>query len=699
MIARLLQAGQSKATKKFCLEPTEILAICSIARNLFLSQPVLLELNAPVHIVGDIHGQYTDLLRIFELSGYPSTTNYLFLGDYVDRGKQSLETILLLLCYKLKYPETFFLLRGNHECANISRIYGFHDECKRRSSIKVWKTFTDVFNCLPIAAVVAEKIFCVHGGLSPNLADMNDIRNIVRPTEIPGQGLLTDLLWSDPANIKDWGPNDDRGVSWTFGRKPVANFLRRHDLDLVCRSHMVVETGYEFFGERNLVTIFSAPNVSPLDFAVRHRLTCAKYCGEFDNWGAIMTVSDDLLCNFNVIKSPVLPSTNGRARRKSETKAWEKALTLKSTWAETILLLFKLSSVQAILILFPPTMEPPPQKELSSHGELSSQAELSPQDEPSQGKVSLQEEPLLNKESSSQDGPSNQEQPSPLEEPSSLKEPSTLEEPSHDKPSSHNEISPQEQSSRNATSTQEKSPTRKVPSPHKYPLGGEQNHIGLVRVAAKALSNHNIPMVEYGQQIQWRSKDPVVLMRVEWGIPDTLLPLAAQLLSDCGPEEVPPETGPFARNAKWEQAGVSYLLGGRSPLHLYPLSLFGFELKDTVEVIYTFDLTRTILTPKPHIYMKSMIHLLLNHPRGDIFRWRVIDDMLSFISFYLFNDEPLNTKEERWEERMESEEDFQKRVEIVVQEVTSWDWGCLNDMKIAETLIRHCEQVETLTKF
>ncbi|CAG7917880.1 unnamed protein product [Penicillium olsonii] len=310
MIARLLQAGQSKATKKFCLEPTEILSICSIARNLFLSQPILLELNAPVRIVGDIHGQYTDLLRIFEQSGYPSTTNYLFLGDYVDRGKQSLETILLLLCYKLKYPETFFLLRGNHECANISRIYGFHDECKRRSNVKVWKTFTDVFNCLPIAAVVAEKIFCVHGGLSPNLTDMNEIRTIVRPTEIPGQGLLTDLLWSDPANIKDWGPNEDRGVSWTFGRKPVANFLKRHDLDLVCRSHMVVETGYEFFGERSLVTIFSAPN----------------YCGEFDNWGAIMTVDDDLLCSFDVLKSPVLPPTNGRARRKSETKAWEKAL-------------------------------------------------------------------------------------------------------------------------------------------------------------------------------------------------------------------------------------------------------------------------------------------------------------------------------------------------------------------------------------
>lgn len=328
MIARLLEVGHSKPTKKFCLEPTEVISICSIARNLFLSQPVLLELNAPVNIVGDIHGQYPDLLRIFEQSGYPSTTNYLFLGDYVDRGKQSLETILLLLCYKLKYPETFFLLRGNHECANISRIYGFHDECKRRSTIKVWKTFTDVFNCLPIAAVVAEKIFCVHGGLSPNLVDLNDIRNIVRPTEIPGQGLLTDLLWSDPANIKDWGPNDDRGVSWTFGRKVVANFLKRHGLDLVCRSHMVVETGYEFFGDRSLVTIFSAPNVS-LCFNLnqwRNLLTCLKYCGEFDNWGAIMTISEDLLCNFDVIKSPVIPSTSGRTRRRSGSTAWEKAL-------------------------------------------------------------------------------------------------------------------------------------------------------------------------------------------------------------------------------------------------------------------------------------------------------------------------------------------------------------------------------------
>ncbi|KAH8087600.1 phosphoprotein phosphatase [Aureococcus anophagefferens] len=110
--------------------------------------------------------------------------NYLFLGDYVDRGKQSLETICLLLAFKIKYPENFFILRGNHECASINRIYGFYDECKRRYNIKMWKTFTDCFNCLPVAAIVDEKIFCCHGGLSPELQQIDQIKKIIRPTDI-----------------------------------------------------------------------------------------------------------------------------------------------------------------------------------------------------------------------------------------------------------------------------------------------------------------------------------------------------------------------------------------------------------------------------------------------------------------------------------------------------------------------------------
>lgn len=263
MITRLLDAGYStKITKAVCLKNAEITAVCTAVREALLSQPALIELSAPVKIVGDIHGQYTDLIRLFEMCGFPPSANFLFLGDYVDRGKQSLETILLLFCYKLKFPENFFLLRGNHECANVTRVYGFYDECKRRCNIKVWKTFVDTFNCLPIAAIVAGKIFCVHGGLSPSLTHMDDIRQIARPTDVPDYGLLNDLLWSDPADMEtDWEANE-RGVSYCFGKKVIMEFLQRHDFDLVCRAHMVVEDGYEFFNDRILVTVFSAPNVS-----------------------------------------------------------------------------------------------------------------------------------------------------------------------------------------------------------------------------------------------------------------------------------------------------------------------------------------------------------------------------------------------------------------------------------------------------
>ena len=263
MISRLLDAGYStKTTKAVCLKNAEITAICTAVREVLLSQPALIELSAPVKIVGDVHGQYTDLIRMFEMCGFPPNANYLFLGDYVDRGKQSLETILLLFCYKLKFPENFFLLRGNHESANVTRVYGFYDECKRRCNIKIWKTFVDAFNCLPIAAIVAGKIFCVHGGLSPSLSHMDDIRQIARPTDVPDYGLLNDLLWSDPADMEtDWEANE-RGVSYCFGKKVIMDFLQRNDFDLVCRAHMVVEDGYEFFQDRILVTVFSAPNVS-----------------------------------------------------------------------------------------------------------------------------------------------------------------------------------------------------------------------------------------------------------------------------------------------------------------------------------------------------------------------------------------------------------------------------------------------------
>lgn len=167
----------------------------------------------------------------------------------------------------------------------LSVVYGFYDECKRRTNVKIWRTFVDTFNTLPIAGLVAGKIFCVHGGLSPSLNSLDDVRNIVRPTDVPEYGLLNDILWSDPTdNTDDW-EDSERGVSYCFGKRVVNEFLTKFDLDLVCRAHMVVEDGYEFFNERTLVTVFSAPN----------------YCGEFDNFGAIMSINEDLLCSFELL--------------------------------------------------------------------------------------------------------------------------------------------------------------------------------------------------------------------------------------------------------------------------------------------------------------------------------------------------------------------------------------------------------------
>ncbi|KAF2610917.1 hypothetical protein F2Q70_00008645 [Brassica cretica] len=239
IIRRLTEVRLARPGKQVQLSEAEIKELCTTARDIFLQQPNLLELEAPIKICGDIHGQYSDLLRLFEYGGFPPSANYLFLGDYVDRGKQSLETICLLLAYKIKYPGNFFLLRGNHECASINRIYGFYDECKRRFNVRVWKVFTDCFNCLPVAALIDDKILCMHGGLSPDLDHLDEIRSLPRPTMIPDTGLLCDLLWSDPGkDVKGWGMND-RGVSYTFGPDKVSEFLTKHDLDLVCRAHQV----------------------------------------------------------------------------------------------------------------------------------------------------------------------------------------------------------------------------------------------------------------------------------------------------------------------------------------------------------------------------------------------------------------------------------------------------------------------------
>ena len=273
------------------LTKEEVFELCDRVKAIYQEQPTLLNLNPPLTIVGDVHGQFLDLLRIFDITGYPPKTSFLFMGDYVDRGKQSIETVCLLFVYKIKYPDKFYMLRGNHECSYINRIYGFYDECSSSYDIATWEKFSDVFKYLPIAAIVEDKIFCVHGGISPHLNSLDDIKNIERPIEVPEEGLLCDLLWSDPNNdCESWEPND-RGTSYCFGPQQVSDFLKQFNFDLICRAHQAVMDGFEFpFQEnQNIVTVFSAPN----------------YCYEYENRGAILHVDENLFCNFSVLP-PIL---------------------------------------------------------------------------------------------------------------------------------------------------------------------------------------------------------------------------------------------------------------------------------------------------------------------------------------------------------------------------------------------------------
>ena len=286
IIEKLLSVRGNKPGKQVDLKEEEIKFLIDKSIPIMKEQKMLVELEAPLHVCGDIHGQYYDLLRIFEHCGYPGEYNYLFLGDYVDRGKQSLETVCLLLCYKIKYPEKVTLLRGNHESSVTNRIYGFYDECKRRYNVRIWRSFTDLFNWLPVAAIIDEKILCMHGGLSPELKNLQNITDISRPTDIPDTGLLCDLLWSDPDKDCVEYDENDRGVSVIFGEKIVQDFNKKNDLDLIIRAHQVVDEGYEFFAQRQLITIFSAPN----------------YCGEFDNSAGIMIIDESLTCSLKVLR-------------------------------------------------------------------------------------------------------------------------------------------------------------------------------------------------------------------------------------------------------------------------------------------------------------------------------------------------------------------------------------------------------------
>ena len=300
-IGKLKKARKGAICQELSIKEGECDYIIDKAYDILKKEDSMLKISAPLYICGDIHGQYYDLLRVFDILNYPPKSKFLFLGDYVDRGKQSLECLLLLLCLKIKYPSNIFLLRGNHESEALNKIYGFYDECKRRISVKCFKKITNLFNILPITALIDENILCMHGGLSKDLTKIEQLDKILRPTEIPDDGLLCDLVWSDPSDVlsDNFGENE-RNVSITFSKKVVEEFTKNNGLDLICRAHQVVEEGFQFFAGMKLVTIFTAPN----------------YMGEFDNNGGILEVGEDLLCKIHVLK----PNIERKGKRKRITE-------------------------------------------------------------------------------------------------------------------------------------------------------------------------------------------------------------------------------------------------------------------------------------------------------------------------------------------------------------------------------------------
>ncbi|XP_068618908.1 serine/threonine-protein phosphatase 5 [Battus philenor] len=269
-------------------------------KSYLMNQPTLVDIKVPDNkkftVCGDIHGQFFDLMNIFELNGLPSESNpYLFNGDFVDRGSFSVECIFTLFSFKLLYPNHFFMSRGNHETLDMNRMYGFRGEVIFKYTVQMADLFTEVYNWLPLAHCINSRVLVMHGGLfSSDEVTLDDIRMVDRNKQPPEDGIMCELLWSDPQPMLGRAPSR-RGVGCQFGPDVTANFLKRNGLDYIIRSHEVKNDGYEVAHDGKCITVFSAPN----------------YCDTMGNLGAFITMNGkDLKPEFT--KYEAVPHPNVR---------------------------------------------------------------------------------------------------------------------------------------------------------------------------------------------------------------------------------------------------------------------------------------------------------------------------------------------------------------------------------------------------
>jgi serine/threonine-protein phosphatase PP1 catalytic subunit len=264
------------------LSPDDLHWLCATATPLVARDPILLKIPGPVNVLGDLHGNFYDLLLFLREGGAPPATSYLFLGNYVDRGHNRLETIAYLLALKVKFPNKIWLLRGSHETPELASLYGFKSDCSGDDAL--FDEFMTLFKNLPLAAVVGGRILCVHGGLSPNLTALGNFRDIQRPLDLPRSGLAVDLLFADANPSIDGFVISDRGNTHSFGADVIREFLHHYHYELLIRGNQCVQEGYEFnFGaDQPIVTITSATD----------------YCEEFANKGAMARIDVQLRCTF-----------------------------------------------------------------------------------------------------------------------------------------------------------------------------------------------------------------------------------------------------------------------------------------------------------------------------------------------------------------------------------------------------------------
>ena len=258
----------------------EVKYIIEEATKVFRSEPNVLTISPPIALCGDIHGSFNDLIEIFRISGAPPLTQYLFLGDYVDRGDKSVEVLMFICALKIVYKDSFFMLRGNHESMGITEVYGFRREVLRKyGSESLYQSFESLFNAMPIAAVINNELFCVHGGITGHAMTIDAIMRLDRFVDIPNSGALCELLWNDPIDEScEFVESTERSIGSMFGVAATDEFSRANGIRMVVRAHQTKKLGFEYCHARRVLTVFSASN----------------YERNIKNYGGVVTVDENM---------------------------------------------------------------------------------------------------------------------------------------------------------------------------------------------------------------------------------------------------------------------------------------------------------------------------------------------------------------------------------------------------------------------